>query len=52
MKEIVMCTITGSAVGAIFKLLQLPVPVPPVFPAVMGIVGLWIGSTLIGRMLA
>jgi XapX domain-containing protein len=52
MKEIIMCTITGSAVGAIFTLLKLPVPVPPVFPAVMGIVGLWIGSTLIGRMLA
>ena len=52
MREIILCTITGAAVGAIFTVFKLPVPVPPVFPAVMGIVGLWIGSTLIGRMLA
>lgn len=50
-KEIILCTFTGAAVGAIFTIFKLPVPVPPVFPAVMGIVGLWIGSTLIGRFI-
>jgi XapX domain-containing protein len=51
MREIILCTFTGAAVGAIFTLFKLPVPVPPVFPAVMGIFGLWVGSTLIGRFI-
>lgn len=50
MREIILCTITGAAVGAIFTVFKLPVPVPPVFPAVMGIVGLWIGSVLIAKV--
>ena len=49
MKEIFMCTITGALVGAIFTALKLPVPVPPVFPAVMGIFGLCAGATLMVR---
>lgn len=49
MREIILCTVTGAAVGAIFTLFKLPVPVPPVFPAVMGIVGLWIGSVLMAK---
>jgi XapX domain-containing protein len=49
-REIILCTITGAAVGAIFTVFKLPVPVPPVFPAVMGIVGLWIGSVLIAKV--
>ena len=51
MREIILCTFTGAAVGAIFTLFKLPVPVPPVFPAVMGIFGLWVGSTLVGRFI-
>ena len=51
MKEIFLCTVTGAAVGAIFTIFRLPVPVPPVFPAVMGIFGLWVGATLMGRFL-
>ena len=50
MREIILCTITGAAEGAIFTVFKLPVPVPPVFPAVMGIVGLWIGSVLIAKV--
>jgi XapX domain-containing protein len=50
LREIILCTITGAAVGAIFTVFKLPVPVPPVFPAVMGIVGLWIGSVLIAKV--
>lgn len=51
MREIILCTVTGAAVGAIFTVFKLPVPVPPVFPAVMGIVGLWIGSVLIAKVI-
>jgi XapX domain-containing protein len=50
MKEIIMTTITGAGVGAIFALFKLPVPAPPVFAGVMGIVGLWIGYGLIGKL--
>lgn len=51
MKEIILCTITGAIVGGIFTAFKLPVPVPPVFSAVMGIVGLWIGSQIVGRFI-
>lgn len=47
MKEILLTTITGAGVGAVFALFKLPVPAPPVFAGVMGIVGLWIGYALI-----
>ena len=50
MKDILLTTITGAGVGAIFAVFKLPVPAPPVFAGVMGIVGLWIGYTLIGRI--
>lgn len=51
MKEILLTTITGAGVGMIFALFKLPVPAPPVFAGVMGIVGLWIGYALIGRII-
>ena len=51
-KDIFLSTLTGAVLGGVFAAFKLPVPAPPYFPAVMGIVGLWIGSTLIGRMLA
>jgi XapX domain-containing protein len=50
--EIIKTTITGVGVGAIFALFKLPVPAPPVFAGVMGIVGLWIGYALIIRVIA
>lgn len=43
MKDILLSTITGAFVGGIFAAFKLPVPAPPVFAGVMGIVGLWIG---------
>jgi len=51
MKEILMTTITGAGVGAVFAAFKLPVPAPPVFAGVMGIVGLWIGYILVGKAL-
>ena len=49
-KEIFLSTLTGAIAGGIFVLLKLPVPAPPVFPAVMGIVGIWLGADLIQRI--
>ena len=49
MKEIFYTTLTGTAVGAIFSILKLPITAPPVFAGLMGIVGLWIGYGLVQR---
>ncbi len=50
-KEIFLTTLTGAGVGAVFAVFKLPVPAPPVFAGVMGIVGIWIGYALIARVL-
>lgn len=48
-KEIILCFITGAVLGGVFAAFKLPVPAPPVFPAVMGIVGIWAGALIISR---
>ncbi len=50
MKEILLTTLTGAGVGAVFSLLKLPIPAPPVFAGLMGIVGLWIGYAIVTRI--
>lgn len=52
MKELISTTLTGIGVGAIFSLLKLPIPAPPVFAGLMGIVGLWIGYALVSKGLS
>ena len=52
MKEILYTTLTGVAVGGVFSILKLPIPAPPVFAGLMGIVGLWIGYALIQKAFA
>jgi XapX domain-containing protein len=51
MKEIIMTTLTGAGVGAVFALFKLPVPAPPVFAGLMGIFGLWLGYGMVARFL-
>jgi XapX domain-containing protein len=43
MKEVLMATFTGMVVGALFSLIKLPIPAPPTFAGVMGIVGIFLG---------
>jgi XapX domain-containing protein len=50
MKEILLTTFVGSVVGGIFSAFKLPIPAPPVFAGLMGIVGLWIGYALVTRL--
>jgi XapX domain-containing protein len=50
-KEILLCTLTGMVLGGVFTAFKLPVPAPPVFPAVMGIVGIWLGAYMIGKII-
>ena len=49
--EILKTTAASAAIGALFVLLRLPVPAPPVFSAVMGIVGLWLGAVVMGKFI-
>ena len=52
MKEILLSTITGFGCGAVFAAFKLPVPAPPVFAGVAGIIGLWIGFTILTRIIS
>jgi XapX domain-containing protein len=52
MREILMTTLVGAMVGGIFSAFKLPIPAPPVFAGLMGIVGLWIGYALVTRVLS
>ena len=51
MREILLTTAVGAAVGAVFSIFRLPIPAPPVFAGLMGIFGLWLGYGLVGRFL-
>ena len=51
-KEILMTTLVGAMVGGIFSAFKLPIPAPPVFAGLMGIVGLWIGYALVTRVIS
>jgi len=49
MREVLMTTFVGAMVGGILSLFKLPIPPPPEFAGLMGIVGLWIGYGLVQR---
>jgi XapX domain-containing protein len=50
MKDILMTTGVGAITGAVFSAFKLPIPAPPVFAGLMGIVGLWIGYALVTKV--
>jgi XapX domain-containing protein len=52
MKEIVFSVLTGFGCGVIFAAFKLPVPAPPVFAGVAGIIGLWLGYDVITRFIS
>lgn len=52
MREIFMTTLVGAIVGGVFSAFKLPIPAPPVFAGLMGIVGLWIGYAIVTKVLA
>jgi XapX domain-containing protein len=47
MKEILLAAVAGILVGVLFKFLKLPLPAPPVFSAVMGVAGVWLGGVIV-----
>jgi len=40
---IVLALLTGAATGAVFGLLDVPMPAPPELPGLLGIVGVYLG---------
>lgn len=51
MKDIFLTTAVGAITGAVFSIFKLPIPAPPVFAGLMGIVGLWIGYAIVARFI-
>jgi XapX domain-containing protein len=52
MKEIILSILTGFGCGAVFAAFKLPVPAPPVFSGVAGIIGLWAGYAILVRVIS
>lgn len=50
MVEIIKATLTGFVAGVIFSLFKLPIPAPPVFAGIMGIVGIFLGYILVNHL--
>ena len=50
-KLILLSTITGVVVGAIFAFLKLPIPAPPAFSGIMAIFGIYAGVQLVEKFL-
>ena len=51
MKDIFLSVIKGFGCGVIFAAFKLPVPAPPVFAGVAGIVGLWAGYAILIKIM-
>jgi XapX domain-containing protein len=43
MKVVLLAIFTGFIVGFIFALFKLPIPAPPAFAGVAGIIGIYLG---------
>jgi len=52
MRDVLLSTLTGFGCGAVFASFILPVPAPPVFAGVAGIIGLWIGFTILTQIIS
>lgn len=42
----VLSLITGLIVGFLFSAMKLPLPAPPVFSGILGIIGIWLGGVV------
>lgn len=51
MREIILSILTGGFAGVLFAFFKLPVPAPPVFAGVAGIIGLWAGYAVVSRLM-
>jgi len=52
MKQVILSVLTGFGCGAVFAAFKLPVPAPPVFAGVAGIIGLWAGYAILIKVIS
>jgi XapX domain-containing protein len=52
MKELILSVLTGFGCGIVFAAFKLPVPAPPVFAGVAGIIGLWSGYSILTKVIS
>jgi len=43
LQQILLSLLAGIICGVVFTALKLPIPAPPVFPAIVGIFGVFLG---------
>lgn len=41
--QLVLALLTGIFAGALFSVIQVPIPAPPNLPGILGIVGIFLG---------
>jgi XapX domain-containing protein len=52
MKEIILSILTGFGCGVVFAAFKLPVPAPPIFAGLAGIIGIWLGATILTQIIS
>ena len=52
MRDIILSSLTGFGCGVVFATFKLPVPAPPVFAGVAGIIGLWAGYSILAHFIS
>ena len=50
MMDYLLPLLTGLICGLVFGLIRLPIPAPTALPGILGIIGIWLGFTLLGLM--
>lgn len=51
MYDILLATLAGVIIGAVFTLIKLPIPAPPVLSGCMAVFGVWAGHHLVLQLL-
>jgi len=46
LQQILLSLLAGVICGVVFTALKLPIPAPPVFPAIVGIFGVFLGMKI------
>lgn len=52
MTQLLLCLVVGIAIGIIFSLLRLPVPVPHGWGGLVGLIGMFVGGIVGGKIIA
>ena len=47
---VTLALLTGLVVGALFRVLRIPIPAPPNLAGLMGIVGIYLGFVLVEHL--